>query len=391
MNICFLANRVHPTAGGSCKYFYETAQNMKKLGHHVTMVCTNKISKADIDVDELICVPKVLGGIIQLNVFGLLAFLKLRNKTFDVYCFESGFIGGWILLFKLAKKRPLVSFSMRFGWNVLRLNLRDGPKLSFEFLHHIFWEISFMINEYFDTRLSDHIVVLNSEAKKVWCDHGYSGSKIEVMPYGVNLKLYNKQSKDSAILNELNLRTSDRVILYVGYLRPSRNVDILIRSFARLLENSNETVKLVLVGSGFLEKEYKSLVKQLNITNRVTFIAHIDDERKLSKIYNIGTLLVLPQVPGTTSMLAIACGLPVVSIRNNFGLLGAIDECILENFVLLDSYDPEMIATTCTDLLKNPDRLKQISVKGLDIAKSYSWEEVTLKLSKFLENVRKAH
>jgi hypothetical protein len=47
-----MTHSVHPTAGGSTKYFFEATQETKKQGHHVTLVCTDKGSNKNIEADD---------------------------------------------------------------------------------------------------------------------------------------------------------------------------------------------------------------------------------------------------------------------------------------------------------------------------------------------------
>jgi glycosyltransferase involved in cell wall biosynthesis len=391
-----MTHSVHPTAGGSTKYFFEVTQEIKKQGHHVTLVCTDKASNENIEVDDLLFVKQVPSRIfeylIQTMLFGLLAFLKVRRKDFDIYCFESGYMGIWAALFKLTKKKPLVSFSMRYGWNVLRLNLRDKYLARRLGLAYILWEISFFINEVLDVRLSDKVIALSNDAKKVWIDAGITPAKIEVIPYGVNLEKYGPADKDEELLRELQLAENDNIVLYVGHLDPVRNVDKVVQAFAILSHKprdseTDETLKLIIVGSGISEDSLKGLVNELGLMKDVKFVPHTHDETRLNKIYNLGDLMVLPQVPGTVSVQAVACGLPVVTLQNKMGLLAAVDERIVSNFVLFDSVDPEKIASTCYELLKNPEMLDNISKKGLELIVDYSWQNISKTLIEFLEEV----
>lgn len=397
MRICFMTSLVHPTVGGSTKFFFEVTQEIRKQGHHVTLICTDQESNKNIKVDDLIAVKKIPVPIFRTLThtvfFGLLAFLKARKRNFDIYCFESGFIGIWLLLFKLTKKEPFVSFSMRYAWNMIRLDLRKGyVKIRQGLFPRIIWEIIFFINEVLDVRLSDKVVVLSNEAKKVWVNNGVPKTKVEVIPYGVDLEIYKPIKKDRRFLEELKIEENNKIILYVGHLDAARNSDKTIKAFSMLLEKSKElevaeSLKLIMVGSGYLEQSLKELVDKLRLSEHVIFIPHIHDRIKLNKIYNLGYLMVIPQVPGTGSIQATACGLPVVAVRNKSGLLGAIDEKILRNFVLVDSADPENISKACYELLKVPQRLNNISQKSLKLIVDYSWQTISIKLINFLEQL----
>lgn len=149
-------------------------------------------------------------------------------------------------------------------------------------------------------------------------------------------------------------------------------------------------LKLIIAASGILEERLKELVKKLGLDESVRFVPHVHDEARLNKIYNLGDLLVLPQVPGTVSIPAVACGLPVVTVRNSMGLLAAVDERVANNFILCNSPDPREIANTCYQLLKDPQRLDDIRKAGLELITEYSWERISARVIEFLENLRGA-
>jgi glycosyltransferase involved in cell wall biosynthesis len=397
-----MTHSVHPTAGGTTKYFFEVTQEIKRQGHHVTLVCTDEASSKNIEVDDLIFVKQIpipiLRYLIQTILFGLLAFLEVRGRDFDVYCFESGYVGLWLALFKLRKKGRLVSFSMRYGWKTLMLNLRNAyNKMRLGLLPYwtlyIPWEIIFFINEVLDVHLCDRVVVLSNEAKKVWVNKGIAPAKIEVIPYGVNLETYKPAAKDKELLHELGLREQDKIVLYVGHLDPVRNVDRLIPAFAIIRRKCGNSeiggnLRFLIVGSGPSEKFLKESVDRLGLQEHVRFIAHIYDEVKLNKIYNLGDLIVLPQVPGTVSIQAMACGVPVVTVRNTkLQALAAIDDRMLSGFHLIDSADSESIAEACCGLFNNPERLNDMRQNGLRIVADYSWQNISARLLLMLQSI----
>jgi glycosyltransferase involved in cell wall biosynthesis len=402
MRICFMTHSVHPTMGGTTKYFFEVTQKLKSQGHHVTLVCTGEVSSKNIDVDDLILVRQFpIWGfkyLVQTMFFGLLAFLKVRRKKFDVYCFESGYIGIWLALFKLTKREPFISFSMRYGWKMLKISLKNKyfyqSLMTFHdilrSIRYVLWETVFFIYEVLDVHLSDKIIVLNNEAKKVWTDSGITRTKIDVIPYGVDLTIYKPLNKDQRLLTEFVIGQNDKIILYVGHLDAIRNFNRLIYAFSILSERWRSsqmqgTLRLLVVGSGSAERTFKHLVTKIGLDEVVRFVPHIHDEARLNRIYNLGDFFVLPQIPGTTALLAMACGLPVVTIKNSKSdCQGYIEENILNGFVLLDSADPKIISEACWQLLQDPEKLDDISQKGLKIISDYSWENVAAQVSKLL-------
>jgi glycosyltransferase involved in cell wall biosynthesis len=389
VKVCFLTLIAHPNVGGSTKYFYEVVQRIKRQGHEVTLVCS-QVPDRIIDVDSLILVKHVRLAILQPVLFGLLALLKLRNAKFDVYCYESGYIGPWAILFKLSRKGPLVSFSMRYGLSVLAANLRSHYlPAGFRSLSYVIWEILFFTNEVFDVCLADRVVVLSEQAKRLWVKHRIRENKVGVIPFGIDLNIYQYSPKKPDLLDDLDLQLNDKVVLYVGHLQPGRNVDKLIQAFAVMIERCRESnidinLRLVIVGSGVSEGRLRALVSKLALDSSTRFVPHVQDECRLNDIYNIADLFVLPNVPGTTALLAMPTGVPIVTIKNNIGILGAITDEMLCSYVLLDSTDPVLMSQTCLDLLTDEELRNGKSQATREVISHYSWDEVSLILGKYL-------
>jgi CDP-glycerol glycerophosphotransferase (TagB/SpsB family)/glycosyltransferase involved in cell wall biosynthesis len=69
---------------------------------------------------------------------------------------------------------------------------------------------------------------------------------------------------------------SIKTFVNVARLSPEKNHARLIRAFAKVREHSSET-RLVIVGSGGLERELKELAKTLGVRDYVTFAGHVEN------------------------------------------------------------------------------------------------------------------
>lgn len=395
MKICFITNSVHPTSGGSKKYLFEIMKALKHQGHKITLVCSEGTDYSNNFVDEIIYIKRIplplIENIITTTTIGLLSFIKLIKKDHDFYCFESGFIGIWALLFKIIKRKPTISFSMRYGLNILKLNIRlfdlKFSKL-ITFLFYFIWEVIFFINEVFDVFISDKIIVLNDEAKNVWINNKINPKKIDIVPFGVDLKKYKPIKKDYNPIKELSFNNKFITILYIGHLEFSRNIDKLVLALPELKKITNQQFKLVIVGSGPIKDYLSNIIINSKIEDNIIFVPHINDEIILNKLFNISDLLVLPQVPGTSSILSVAAGTPVATIKNTKNLLGAVDKKILEIFFYFDSPEPKSIAQGIYYLINHPKILDNMSKNGMNIIEEYSWDIIALKLIDILKTLK---
>jgi 1,2-diacylglycerol 3-alpha-glucosyltransferase len=104
-----------------------------------------------------------------------------------------------------------------------------------------------------------------------------------------------------------------RTILYVGRFAPEKNLEGLIRAFAKVSQ-SQRPVFLALVGYGELEPALRSLARELGVDSRVQFWGKADP-RELPELYRLADAFVLPSVRepwGLVAVEAMCCGLPVI-------------------------------------------------------------------------------
>lgn len=102
------------------------------------------------------------------------------------------------------------------------------------------------------------------------------------------------------------------VILFVGRLRYYKGVGFLLRAMSEV-----PNARLVVVGTGPMESEWKSLTQELNLLERVSFAGDVS-EADLPAFYESCDVFVLPcsersEAFGLVQLEAMAAGKPVVS------------------------------------------------------------------------------
>ncbi len=107
-----------------------------------------------------------------------------------------------------------------------------------------------------------------------------------------------------------------RFILYLGTLEPRKNVDGLIKAYARWRKRNPKAPLLVVAGGkGWYYQEIFRLVKSLNLTDSVHFPGYVPQET-LALWYNAATIFVYPshfEGFGLPVLEAMACGTPVIT------------------------------------------------------------------------------
>lgn len=119
---------------------------------------------------------------------------------------------------------------------------------------------------------SDAIISPSEKTKQMLLGYGVK-KEINVIPTGLDLDRFNPQHSSSIRINELKkelgINEREKVILYVGRIAKEKSVDWIIRGF-NLLEN--ESIHLVIVGSGPELDNLKDLTKTLKSHNRIHFV-----------------------------------------------------------------------------------------------------------------------
>lgn len=138
--------------------------------------------------------------------------------------------------------------------------------------------------------------------------------KIEVVYLGVGDEFIKKEKKDIEYLYErFNIPRDKRILMYVGNLKPHKNLERLLEAYSKI--SSIENTCLLLVGKAF--DKYTVLEdreKELNIDKNVIHTGIVTQE-ELVDLYNLSDLFVFPSLYegfGLPVLEALACGTNVI-------------------------------------------------------------------------------
>jgi len=145
--------------------------------------------------------------------------------------------------------------------------------------------------------------------------HGIKSAQLIFAPHAIDNDRFIREDAEyekqaAAFRNELNIKTDDKVILFVGKFEAKKNPTLLLNAFKMLrAEKGHETLKLLFVGSG---EEEQDLKQQAAGMDSVLF-AGFQNQSQLPSIYRSADVLCLPSGgPGETWGLvvneAMACG-----------------------------------------------------------------------------------
>ena len=141
---------------------------------------------------------------------------------------------------------------------------------------------------------------------------------------------YDDLKKFDPIAEKKNLgfSTDDKIILFFGYVRKYKGLDILLRAFPDVIKDI-PNAKLLIVGEFYDDPEmYLSLIDELKLQPYVKLINQFVPNEDVGKYYSASDTVVLPYRTGTQSgILNVAYGFerPVI-VTNVGGLAESVDE-----------------------------------------------------------------
>jgi glycosyltransferase involved in cell wall biosynthesis len=165
-------------------------------------------------------------------------------------------------------------------------------------------------------------------------------------------------------------------VLFVGLLKPHKNVAALIRAFDRLPAGIKNDTHLVIVGRK--DSEYprlEALVRELSLESRVVFAGHVTDA-DLQALYSGASALALVSLNegfGLPALEAMAFGVPVIVSNTS-----SLPEVAGSAGILVDPRDEQSIANGIEMVLSHDDLRQTLSERGRMQAQLFSARQSAL-------------
>lgn len=181
----------------------------------------------------------------------------------------------------------------------------------------------------------------------------------------------------------------EKFVLYVGDITWNKNLPNLVEAVKKV------NLPLVLVGKALVNEKFnknnpwnKDLSKIYDLTKddkSIIKLGFVSDE-DLVKLYNKATVFAMPSFYegfGLPILEAMSCGCPVVTSKG-----GSIPEIAGEAALYVDPYDIDDISKKIKEVFFDEKIQSELSKKGLDQAKKFSWEETAKQTIKVYANLK---
>lgn len=182
--------------------------------------------------------------------------------------------------------------------------------------------------------------------------------------------------EDEGLVREVLARHGVRqpYFLYVGTLKPRKNLLRLVRAYARFVAQDRVEERPHLVLAGKPGWQYEALareVERLGLVGQVLFPGYVADA-DLPALYTGALAFVFPSLYegfGLPLVEAMACGTPVIASRTS-----ACGEVAGDAALLVDPLSEEEIAEALARVARDADLRAALAARGRERARAFSWE-----------------
>lgn len=248
-----------------------------------------------------------------------------------------------------------------------------------QFKKHDFYQLKYWGQ--LSMRQAKKIIAISESTKRDIIRHySWTEGRVEVTYLGYDKKRFTKSIKNEVWRIEHVKKkygiTGD-YILYLGTLKPSKNIEGLVEAFANLNEPG---LSLVIAGKrGWLYDAIFKKVRKLGLADKVIFTDFVSEDDK-PYLYAGSEVFVNPSFWegfGMSVLEAMACGTPVV-VSN----IASFPEVVGKTGVLVNSGSTEDIAKGISEALKKGNVL---SKRALAQAARFDWSVTAEKTLTILE------
>ena len=223
-------------------------------------------------------------------------------------------------------------------------------------------------------RKANHVIADSEFTKRQIVERlGIAPEKVTVVYLGVgsHFHLCDHEASFQAVSSALQLQRS--YILYIGTLKPNKNIPTLIRAFALLRERRKVEQQLLVVGDDPKWKEgLVRLCFQLGIAGDVFFVPSVA-YALLPQVYAGADLMVMPSFIegfGLPVLEAMACGTPAVCSRS-----ASLPEVAGDAAEYFDPASAEDLAAVIERILSSCQLQQTLRDKGQERANLFTWDE----------------
>lgn len=277
MRIALFTETYLPYLNGVVTHVKMLKEGLEKLGHQVLVVCANPNTKKYFIKDGVLNCPaktyKKMYGYGLASPFSYRRRQILKNFRPDIIHIHNEFGVGYSGV-RMARRHkiPLV-YTLHTMYDQYLYYIAPKP----------FIKLVKKISHKYAKYLAKSATALTGPSKKVeafFKDCGVNKS-VSVIENPVELDAYLPSNIDfnkvQGIKKQYGIKETDTVACFCGRMGKEKNVDTLIKYWASKVK-PDDNLKLLLIGGGPNESEFRELAEQLKVSDTVIFTGRIEHD-----------------------------------------------------------------------------------------------------------------
>ena len=360
--------------GGIARVVYDLSRTLLKDGHDVTVVTYKDGDVPYFEDDRGVKVYRVdnyminpnnfIDWIMQLN-FNLVAKANeiiAEQGNFDVIHAHDWLVAYAAKTLKNSYNIPIVAtiHATESGRNS---GIHDETQ---RYINDTEWMLTYEASE----------VIVNSNYMKNELQRlfGLPYEKINVIPNGVNLNLFNGIEKDYNFRRKYAM-DNEKIILFMGRLVYEKGIQHLIAAMPKILNGYHDS-KLVICGKGGMLDELKAEAESLGIAQKVYFAGYMNG-KDVQRMYKAADIAVFPSTYEPFGIVALEAMLsenPIVVSD-----IGGLNEIVQHRENGMKTYcgNPNSIADSILELLYDHKLCADITKKAKNkVRNEYNWSKI---------------
>ena len=225
-----------------------------------------------------------------------------------------------------------------------------------------------------------------SEILKYFPEHE---EKLRVVPCGVDMERFcpcTDKERIDAVKGSLNIKGD--YFLYLGTIEPRKNLERLIKAYGHFVDETGENAPALVLagGKGWLYDGIFARVKSMGLEDKVLFTKYVPSE-DMTPLMCGALAFVFPSLYegfGMPPLEAMACGVPVLCSGE-----ASLPEVTGDCAVICDAYSIKSITEGLIRLYEDEALRKDLSERGLERAKLFTWERSAEMLMEIYEELMK--
>ncbi len=375
MKILMLSWEYPPrVVGGIARVVHDLSHRLYQDGHDVTVVTYRDGNVPYFEDDKGVSVHRVDNFMIQpnnfidwvlqlnFNMIAKVSELIAKGEKFDLIHAHD-----WLTAYAGKTLKSAYDISLVSTIHATEAGRNSGINGETQkYINDTEWMLTYESSE----------VIVNSNYMKNELQRlfGLPYEKINVVPNGVNINLFNDVERDYDFRRQYAM-DNEKIILFMGRLVYEKGIQNLIAAMPKILANYHDS-KLVICGKGGMIDELRNQANSLGLGNKVYFAGYMNS-KNVQKMYKCADVSVFPSTYepfGIVALEAMLSGTPVVVSD-----IGGLNEIVDHGINGMKSYagNANSLADSILTLLFDQKLCNDVVKNALSkVKKDYNWQKI---------------